>query len=101
IAELAFGAPSRQHARFERRHTRGIVAAVLKALERVDQLPRNRLTAENSNDAAQGYLSPSPRRVANIMYAPQPVSGKSKSMSGCDITPAGARQKQNTAKPGV
>src|SRR2546430_2006724 len=54
IAELALGAPTRQHAMLERSDAGGIIAAVFKALQRVDKLPRHRFMAENSNDSTQG-----------------------------------------------
>ena len=53
IAELALGAAARQRAAFKRRDAGGIVAAVFQALERIDELPRHRLTAENPNNPAQ------------------------------------------------
>ena len=74
IAELALGAPARQRAVLERGDAGGIVAAIFEALERVDELPRHRLTAENSNNPAQGRLSPSPHR--HILYAPAPACRK-------------------------
>src|SRR5215472_6864707 len=36
IFELAFGAPTRELAAFQRRDARGIVAAIFEALERID-----------------------------------------------------------------
>ena len=52
IAQLALGAPARQLAVLERGDAGGIVAAVFEALERIDQLRRDRLTAENSDNPA-------------------------------------------------
>ena len=52
ILELALGAPSRQGAVLERGDAGGIVAAVFEALERVDQLRCDRLTADDSDNAA-------------------------------------------------
>ena len=54
IAELALGAATRQHAMLERGDAGGIIAAVFEALERIDELPRHRFMAENSNNSAQG-----------------------------------------------
>ncbi len=54
IAKLALGPPTRQRAMLERGDAGGIIAAVFKALERVDELPRHRFMAENSNNSAQG-----------------------------------------------
>ena len=51
-AQLAFGAPAPEHTVVERGDTRGIVAAIFKALERIDQLTGNRLAAQNSDDPA-------------------------------------------------
>ena len=53
IAKLALGSAARQRAMLERGDARGIVAAVFEPLQRVDKLPRHRLTAENANDPAQ------------------------------------------------
>ena len=39
IAQLALGAAARQRAAFQRRHARGVIAAIFEALERVDQWP--------------------------------------------------------------
>ena len=59
VLELAFGAPPRQHAVLERRHAGRIVAAVFEALERIDELRRSRLTADDSDNAAHpGGCSP-------------------------------------------
>ena len=52
ILELALGTPSRQGAVLERGDAGGIVAAVFEALERVDQLRCDRLTADDSDNAA-------------------------------------------------
>src|SRR5262249_11032174 len=52
IAELAFGAAAREVPTFERRHAGGVVAAVLEPLERIDQMPRDRLTPEYADDPA-------------------------------------------------
>jgi hypothetical protein len=52
ILELAFGAPPRQHAVLERRHAGRIIAAIFEALERFDELRRDRLAADDSDDPA-------------------------------------------------
>ena len=51
--------------RFERGDAGGIVAAIFEALERVDELPRHRLTAENPNNPAQVALPP--RRIRHAL----------------------------------
>ena len=62
VLELALGAPPRQHAVLERGDARGIVAAIFEALERIDQLRRGRLTADDSDNAAHaGRTVPSAR----------------------------------------
>ena len=52
ILELAFGAPARQHAMLERGDAGGIVAAIFEALERVDKQRRDRLAADDPDNAA-------------------------------------------------
>ena len=52
ILELALGAPPRQHAVLQRGDARGIIAAVFEALERIDQLRRSSLLADDSDNAA-------------------------------------------------
>ena len=52
ILELAFRAPPRQHAMLERGDAGRIVAAIFEALERVDEQRRDRLVADDSDDAA-------------------------------------------------
>src|SRR5262249_19335936 len=59
VLELAFGAPTRELPAFERSDAGGGITAIFEALERVDELVRNRLAAENPNDPAQcGCLLP-------------------------------------------
>ena len=66
VFQLAFGAPPREHAVFERGDARGIVAAIFEALERIDQLRRSRLAADDSDNAAHPCgCSPSRNRAAN------------------------------------
>ena len=52
ILEFALGTPSRQRAVLERGDAGGIVAAVFEALERVDEKRCDRLTADDSDNAA-------------------------------------------------
>ena len=60
ILQLALGAPPRQHAVLERGDARGIIAAVFEALERIDQLRRGRLLADDTdNPAHAGRTVPS------------------------------------------
>ena len=58
IAQLALGAPARQLAMLQRGHPRGIVAAVFKPLERIDEQRRNRLTPENADNSAHASSPP-------------------------------------------
>jgi hypothetical protein len=58
VLQLAFGAPTRERAALQRRDAGGIIAAIFEALERVDELTRDRLAPENSNDSAQSALYP-------------------------------------------
>ena len=58
VAQLALGAPARQRAALERGDAGGIVAAIFEALERVDELPRHRLTAENPDNPAHSAPIP-------------------------------------------
>ena len=51
VAQLALGAPPRQAAAFERRDTCGVVAAIFEAPERIDELYRDRLTAEDADNS--------------------------------------------------
>jgi hypothetical protein len=60
VTELAFGAAARQRPMLQRGNTGRIVTPVFEALERVDQLPGYRLTAENPNNPAQVALPPHP-----------------------------------------
>ena len=52
IAQLALGAPARQPAAFQRGDAGGVIAAIFQALERIDQLRRDRLAAENADNSA-------------------------------------------------
>ena len=52
IPELALGAPARQHANLKGGDAGGIIAAVFEALERIDQQRRDRLAADDFDNAA-------------------------------------------------
>src|SRR3954452_15817070 len=52
ILEFAFGAAALDMVTFQRRDTCGIVAAIFKALERIDQLLSDRTAPENADNAA-------------------------------------------------
>jgi hypothetical protein len=52
ILQFAFGAAPRQHAVLERGDARGVIAAVFEALERIDEQWRDRLVADDPDDAA-------------------------------------------------
>jgi hypothetical protein len=67
VAKLALGAAARQRAAFERRDARRVIAAIFEPLERVDELPRDRLMAENPNNPAQVRLPPAASRGAMFM----------------------------------
>ena len=58
VAQLALGAAARQRAVLERGDAGRIIAAIFEALERIDQLARDRLTAENSDNPAHASDSP-------------------------------------------
>ena len=64
--------------RFERGDAGGIVAAVFEPLERIDELARDRLTAENSDDAAH-VVYPLAALGTDIVMTPRRLSRKSKS----------------------
>ncbi len=51
-AQLAFGAPAAEHAVLQRGDAGRVIAAIFEALERVDQLARDRPVPENSDDSA-------------------------------------------------
>jgi hypothetical protein len=51
-AKLAFRPAPAEHAVIQRCHSRGVVTSVFEALERIDQLPGNRLGSQNSDDSA-------------------------------------------------
>src|ERR1700758_3968603 len=66
ILELALGAPPRECAVFQRRNARGIVAAIFEALERIDQMRRRRLTADDSDDSAHSSYQVSETQASDI-----------------------------------
>jgi hypothetical protein len=81
VLQLAFGTPTRQHAApLQGGDTGRIVAAIFEALERIDELVRNRLTAENSDYPAQGRLDPPrrgmPPRLPSLNVATNPLEIK-------------------------
>jgi hypothetical protein len=67
IAEFALGAPSSQRALLQRGNARRVITTIFEALERVDQLPGDRLTAHNPHNAAQIELSPYRPRLGLLM----------------------------------
>ena len=52
VFQLAFGAAAIEMVAFQRGDARGIIAAILKALERIHQLLRDRSAPENADNAA-------------------------------------------------
>ncbi len=54
VPELALGAPTRQPPVLERRDAGRVVAAIFEPLQRLDEQVRDRLTAEDADDAAHG-----------------------------------------------
>src|SRR5690242_1094806 len=65
ILQLAFGPTSRQPIALERRNACGIVAAIFKALQRIDELFCDRAAPENADNAAHAdrYLPKSSKRT--------------------------------------
>ncbi len=62
--QFAFGAATAEHAMIERRDAGGIVAAILETLECIDELTRDRLVSDNSDDPAHPFgwpLYPAPQ----------------------------------------
>ena len=59
VLQLALGAPARQLAAFQGGDAGGIIAAVFEALERIDQMHRDRLAAEYADNSAHGAAVPS------------------------------------------
>ena len=58
VLQLAFGATAREMAAFEGRNACRIVAAIFKALERIDHFFGDGLAPENSDDPAHAWMSP-------------------------------------------
>ena len=54
-AQFAFSAPAPEDTVVERCNARGIIAAVFKALEGINQLPGNRLGPQNSDNSAHPF----------------------------------------------
>ena len=52
VAQLAFGAPARELAAFQRGDAGGIIAAIFEPLERIDQRAGDRLAPENAHNSA-------------------------------------------------
>ena len=59
VLELALGPPPFQPAVFERRDAGGIVAAVFKAFERIEDRPGDRTPAQHADNAAHRRNIPS------------------------------------------
>ena len=57
IAELALGPAARDGAVLERRDAGAVIAAIFEPPQRIDQARRNRLDADDADDAAHGRLS--------------------------------------------
>src|ERR1700730_5307759 len=51
VLQLSLGAPARELAAFERSNARGIIAAIFEALERIDELRRRRLAANDPDNS--------------------------------------------------
>jgi hypothetical protein len=58
IAQLALGTPPMEPALFEGRYAGGVVASIFEALERVEEVPSNRLATEYADDPAHACLAP-------------------------------------------
>jgi hypothetical protein len=58
VSQLAFGAAAIEMITLDGRDTRGIVAAIFKALERVHQLLGDRTAPENADNAAHADQYP-------------------------------------------
>ena len=56
VAQLAFGAPALEAPVLQGGDARRVVAAVLEALQRVDDLHRHRLVSEDADDSAHGLF---------------------------------------------
>ena len=60
IFQLAFGAAALEMLAFQRGDASGIVAAIFKPLERIDQLLRDRAAPQNADNAAHAVSVPKP-----------------------------------------
>jgi hypothetical protein len=87
ILELAFGTPPRQRTFLQCRYASRIVTAVFEALERIDQLWRDRLVSNYSDNAAHLLLCPpKPRRRARSQTIGITASKVLVDLSSCEIT---------------
>jgi len=68
IFKLAFGAPPRELAVFERCHARGIIAAIFGARERIDQLRRCYLTVDDSDNSAHPWSGKARKRTDIVRF---------------------------------
>ena len=67
IDQLAFGAPAREMAVLDRCDAGGIVTAIFQTLQRIQQLAGDGVAPEYSDNAAHGFLEPTPRLAAPTM----------------------------------
>src|SRR5947209_3009092 len=58
VAQLALGAPTRKVPGFQRGDARRVIAAVFEALERIDEMHRDRLAAKYADNSAHGAAVP-------------------------------------------
>src|SRR5262245_22586704 len=58
IAELTLGTAARELAAFQRRNAGRVVAAILEPFECIDELFRDRLTAQDADNPAHCYMLP-------------------------------------------
>jgi len=78
ILELALGAPARQRTALQGGDAGRVVAAILQPFERVDQLPGDGFTAQNSNNPAQGASTPLAQWAHDSGKRRDPTSGNQK-----------------------
>ena len=69
IAQLALGATARELALLQRGDACGIIAAIFKTLQRLDDLARDRLASENAHNAAHKSLLREVTRLASFHHA--------------------------------
>jgi hypothetical protein len=58
VLQLSLGTAALEAPAFQRRHARGIIAAVFEPFERINQLLRNRPVPENPDNAAHADQYP-------------------------------------------